>query len=90
MTTDEYLRQAFVSVEVNADFSEAVVILRDGSKLCFVHRVGERRIEAIRANESPEASLAAEVLAQIARFRLNAKHLDVQFTDGSRWEALFR
>ena len=29
----------------------------------------------------------ALVLARIALFRLNRRHLDVQFADGSRWEA---
>jgi hypothetical protein len=30
------------------------------------------------------------VLPLIALFRLNAKHLDLRFHDGSRWEARFR
>jgi hypothetical protein len=34
--------------------------------------------------------MAGEALSRITLFRLNAKHLDVQFSDGSRWETRFR
>ena len=37
-----------------------------------------------------EGATVGELLAHIANFRLNAKHLDVQFADGSRWERRFR
>jgi hypothetical protein len=40
-------------------------------------------------HDSP-TTLAGRVLLTIAMFRLNAKHLDVQLNDGSRWEAVFR
>jgi hypothetical protein len=87
MTNDELLRKSFVSVEVNESFSEAVVLLRDGSKLCFCHRVGERWAKAFGKDQSEkEAGSAGALLSGIAMFRLNAKHLDVEFADGSRWE----
>ena len=90
MTAEELLRGSLVSLEVNADFSEAVVRMRDDSQLCFCHRVGERWAKAIVLGEGDSnASLAGQVLALMALFRLNAKHLDVQFQDGSRWEARF-
>jgi hypothetical protein len=38
-------------------------------------------------SERPGA--AGEVRGRISRFPLNARHLDVQFQDGSRWEARF-
>jgi hypothetical protein len=85
MANDALLRRALACVEVNDTFSEAVVALGDGSRLRFRHRVGERWVRAEGAG-----NLAAEVLATIALFRLNGKHLDVQFRDGSRWEARFR
>ena len=85
MTDEGFLRASFVAVEVNADFSEAILEMRDGSRLLFRHRVGQRWARA-----SADASLAGRVLARIALFRLNAKHLDVRFADGSRWEARFR
>ena len=41
------------------------------------------------ARATGEGSLAEQVLQTLARFRLNGKHLDVVFQDGSRWEARF-
>ena len=87
MTNDALLRQSLATIEVNDTYSEAVVGLTDGSRLRLHHRVGERWIRAEPAKAT--ASLAATVLATIARFRLNGKHLDVEFADGSRWEARF-
>ncbi len=43
----ELLRQSLAGVEANEDFTEAVVTLRDGSRLCFRHRVGERWARAV-------------------------------------------
>ena len=86
MTQDGVLRQAFASVEVNADFSEAVVGFADASRLRFCHRVGERWVRA----EGAGGATAGQVLATVARFRLNGKHLEIEFADGSRWEARFR
>jgi hypothetical protein len=85
MTDADFLRSSFVSLEVNADFTEAVLRLRDGSRLLFCHRVGQRWARAV--GPDAEASTAARVLARVALFRLNARHLDVSFEDGSRWEA---
>ena len=86
MTADELFRESFVLLEVNDEFTEAVVGMRDGSRLCFCHRVGERWARAVGDHE---AALSGRVLPLIARFRLNPRHLDVHFHDGSRWEALF-
>ena len=79
MIGEELLREAFVSLEVNDPFTEAGLRMRDGSRLCFYHRVGKRW-----------AKLAGQVLSLISLFRLNGKHLDVRFDDGSRWEAAFK
>jgi hypothetical protein len=87
MTRAETLRAALVTVEANEIFTEAVMRFRDGSVLCFCHRVGERWAKAVGPTErEDEAGLAAELLAAITTFRLNAKHLDIQFTDESRWD----
>jgi hypothetical protein len=83
MSTDALLRRCLVSLEVNETFSEAVIGMADGSRIAFCHRVGERWSRAEGDGQ------AAEVLARIAQFRLNGKHLDVRFEDGSRWEARF-
>ena len=90
MTASGFIRESFVSVEVNEDFSEAVLAMRDGSRLCFRHRVGERWARAVAPGEAAsDATLAGGVLSRIALFRLNSRHLDVQFADGTRWEVLF-
>lgn len=90
MTGEQFLRSALVSVEVSEDYGEAVLVLGDGSRLCFRHKVGERWAKSVGHEGSEhEPGLAGEVLASIGLFRLNAKHLDIQFTDGSRWEARF-
>jgi hypothetical protein len=84
MTDEDFLRQSFVSLEVDGEFSQAVLLMSDGSRLCFRHRVGERWAKA-----EDETTLAGRILSKISLFRLNRKHLDVQFQDGSRWEAGF-
>ncbi len=90
MTHEELLRRSFVSLEVNEVFSEAVLVLDDGTRLCFRHRVGERWAKAVGPEGSEEeGGRAGEVLAAIAQFRLNAKHLDILFADGSRLERRF-
>jgi hypothetical protein len=84
MTNEASLRGGMSSLEVNDSFTESVIVMTDGSRLCFCHRVGQRWAKA------EGGGLAEEVLATIGLFRLNGKHLDVQFQDGSRWEARFR
>ena len=91
MTHAEQLCQAFISLEVNDVYSEAVILLSDQSRLCFCHKVGARWAKSVGGDGAETAGgKAAEILAAIAMFRLNAKHLDIQFSDGSRWEKHFR
>ena len=90
VSSADVLRHGFRSLEVNGDYSEAILELDDESRLQFCHRVGQRMAKAAGADEAAgDAPRAAVVLSKIAWFRLNARHLDVQFTDGSRWETLF-
>jgi len=87
MTRCEMLEKSLVAVAANETFTEAVMTLDDGSRLCFCHRVGERWVKAVGRNGVEEAGgLASELLQTITMFRLNAKHLDIQFADGSRWD----
>jgi hypothetical protein len=89
VTQADYLRQSFAAIRVNADFTEALLTTQDGSRLFFRHRVDERSAH-VKGNQAPGAENQAErVLASLARFRLNAKHLDLSFQDGSRWEVAF-
>ena len=87
MNADEQLEQHLADSETNAAFSEAVLTLDDGSRLCFCHTVEQRWAKATgpEANETA-GGLAAELVEQITGFRLNAKHLDIQFADGSRFD----
>jgi hypothetical protein len=87
MTGAETLQSALLTVAANEGFAEAVLCLRDGSRLCFCHRVDERWAKAVGPEgREDEAGLAGDLLAAIAKFRLNAKHLDIEFADGSRWD----
>ena len=87
MTNEEALRYALRTVRADANFTEAVMTLDDESRLCFCHRVGQRWAKAVGpTGREEEPGLAGEFLVAIAMFRLNAKHLDIQFQDGTRWE----
>jgi hypothetical protein len=87
MTSEQALRASLDLVEADAAFSEAVMRFRDGSRLYFRHKVGERWVKAVGVDGREEnAGTAGELLAGIKMFRLNAKHLDIAFTDGSRWD----
>ena len=87
MASDETLSRALVSYEVNEDFTEAVLHLTDDSRLCFCHRVGERWAKAVGPeSREQEGGEAEQFLSAIRMFRLNRKHLDIQFEDGSRWD----
>jgi hypothetical protein len=87
MTREETLRSALLTVEADGAFTEAVVQFSDGSRLYFCHRVGERWAKAVGPEQrEAEAGVAGELLSAMTMFRLNAKHLDIQFSDGSRWD----
>lgn len=87
MTSSETLRRARLTLQVNDDFTEAVIRLRDRSRLCFCHRVGQRWAKAVGPEErEQEGGDAGQLLSVIKIFRLNRKHLDIEFEDGSRWE----
>ena len=91
MTSEKMLSASLVDVKFNESFTEAVLRLNDSTRLCFRHRVGERWVKAVGPEQNEdEAGQAGEFLANIAMFRLNAKHLDIQFTDGSRWDQNLR
>jgi hypothetical protein len=90
MTHEENLQHSLRSLQTDGVFSEAVAELGDGSRLCFCHRVGERWAKAVGpASREEDGGLASELLAAMTMFRLNAKHLEIHFDDGSRWENVF-
>jgi len=87
VTSKETLRRELTTVEVDDRFSEAILQFRDGSRLCFCHRVGQRWAKAVGpGRQEHQTGHAGDLLAAMVLFRLNAKHLDIQFQDGSRWD----
>jgi len=86
MNREETLKEWFRSIETNEVFSEAVVKLGDDSLLCFCHRVDERWAKALGPDGEDTDGQARELLGAVEMFRLNSKHLEVWFDDGSRWE----
>ncbi len=87
LTSEETLRKSLLTTEANENFTEAVMRFRDNSRLCFCHRVGERWAKAVGPEQrEAEAGQAGELLSCLSMFRLNAKHLDIEFEDGSRWD----
>ncbi len=87
MNTAEQLTCQIASTTVNARFSEAVLTLSDGTRLCFHHSVDQRWAKAVGPDGDESVSgVATELIEQIDGFRLNAKHLDIQFRDGSRFD----
>jgi hypothetical protein len=91
MTSEQLLRHELAVIDVNEEFTEAVLQFRDDSRLCFCHRIGERWAKSVGPEQrESDAGIAAELLSAITMFRLNAKHLDIQFDDGSRWDESVR
>jgi hypothetical protein len=87
MTSKEILRRELLTVEANDTYTEAVMLFHDNSRLCFCHRVDERWAKAVGPDHREEdAGFAGKLLSAMTMFRLNAKHLDIQFVDGSRWD----
>lgn len=63
----------------NAEFTEASLFFRDGSFLQFVHKARDQRW----ARPSADDTLAGEFCRSLRQFRLNARHLQLFFNDGS-------
>jgi hypothetical protein len=71
---------------VNAEFNEAAVYFTDGSFLQFCHKGLHTRW----ARPSTDDTIAGEVSRALRLFRLNAKHLQLFFNDGSDTEFFAR
>jgi len=63
----------------NGTFDQAVLFFADGSYLQFQHT----GIDTRWAKASAQPSMADSICAAMRLFRLNAKHLQLYFTDGS-------
>jgi hypothetical protein len=85
-------RESFRALVVNDSCTEAALEMNDGSRLSVCHRVGERWARAMSSagDETAGTGAAGRAVAHLASFRLNAKHLELVFSDGSRWEVRLR
>ena len=68
-----------VAYEPNAQFNQALLRFSDGSFLRFEHIGRDRRW----AQASADGTIADQVVRSLKQFRLNAKHLQLFFVDGS-------
>jgi hypothetical protein len=82
VTLADYAKRNVTQYAVNTAFTRATLDFADGSCLQFEHTSRSNRW----AMASAEATLADEVCRSIHQFRLNAKHLQLFFEDGSNVE----
>jgi hypothetical protein len=75
----EYLKKRAPRYEVNAAFNHARLHFDDGSNLEFEHTSRSNRW----ARSSAGATIADDICRFMRQFRLNAKHLQIFFEDGS-------
>ena len=75
----DWTRQQTTRYSVNAEFNHAILFFADSSYLELEHTSRENRW----AKASKEESVAGGVCRAMRQFRLNAKHLQLFFTDGS-------
>jgi hypothetical protein len=78
----DYAKRHVTRYAVNVAFSRGVLDFTDGSYLQFEHTSRSNRW----ARASAEATIADEICRAIQQFRLNAKHLQLFFEDGSNAE----
>ena len=78
----EYAKRHTTRYAVNPGFNRGLLEFTDGSYLQFEHTSRSNRW----ARASADATIADEVGRSIRQFRLNAKHLQLFFEDGSNAE----
>lgn len=78
-TTAQQIQPQVVRYVANATFTQAILVFSDDSRLLFEHSSRANRW----AKASRPASLADACCQAIQQFRLNAKHLQLYFADGS-------
>ncbi|MBI3959812.1 MAG: hypothetical protein HY328_13460 [Chloroflexi bacterium] len=79
MTSAETAYSQATRYVANGTFDKAVIFFADGSYLQLQHT----GIDTRWAKASGEPSMADSVCQAMRLFRLNAKHLQLYFTDGS-------
>jgi hypothetical protein len=79
VTFAQHAKAKFVRYEVNPAFTHATLHFDDGSYIEFEHTSRTNRW----ARASADRTAADDVCKAIYQFRLNAKHLQLFFEDGS-------
>ena len=81
MASSDLFQSQITDYTASPGFTRALLRFTDGSTLHFEHAVGKRTAQAY-----PAESLADLACQSLRMFRLNAKHLQLYFTDGSDLE----
>jgi hypothetical protein len=76
---NEIVRENVVRYDADADFKRAALYFRDGSFIEFEHSSLHTRW----ARPSLDGTMADTICRSIRIFRLNAKHLQLFFEDGT-------
>ena len=79
MNIAEYAKQKATQYVANTSFTQATLHFADGSELRFEHSSRTSRWAAA----SSEGTVADDICRGLRQFRLNAKHLQLFFQDGS-------
>lgn len=78
-TQAQTVQAQVVRYVANAAFTQAILVFADDSRLLFEHSSRANRW----AKASRPTSLADDCCQALQQFRLNAKHLQLYFGDGS-------
>jgi hypothetical protein len=84
MYQGEQVRKDVTRYVVNAAFNRAALFFADGSYLELEHTSRSNRW----ARPSADGTTADRVCQSLGQFRLNAKHLELFFNDGTKVEFL--
>ena len=75
----DFTKEQVTRYIANPEFTEAALFFTDGSHLTFVHSSRANRW----SRPSTNGTIADAVCRALSQFRLNAKHLQLFFEDGS-------
>jgi hypothetical protein len=76
---NDVVRSEAVRYDADAEFKHAALFFRDGSFIEFEHSSRDTRW----ARASADGTMADQICRSIRIFRLNAKHLQLFFEDGT-------
>jgi hypothetical protein len=79
MTLEEFTRENARASVANRNFTRAILTFTDGSHIHFEHSSRDNRW----ARASAEGTTAESICIGLSQFRLNRRHLQLFFQDGS-------